>query len=348
MDVMIPLLGLTPHGGNRVLIQIANALVAAGHRCVLHASAGPEGHPFVIDGRVEIRRVGPGRAPKPLRWAWLLLSVGWRARQVDVVLANHFLTAFPARFASAAWRRNVFHFVQGMEYRAYRPTLSRVAKTLCRWAWGGSGVIAANPHVAQELALLGSSPEMTVDLGIAPVFLMTPRLPSGSEQTDVVCMLRHEHYKRLDRLLAVAAALQRDGRTVLGICQNASMASLYARQFTRVAQPDSDASLIHLYDSAKVFLLTSEYEGFALPPLECMARGVPAVLFPCRGPMVYAQDGVNCVVVGDVDAAVREVNALLDDPQRYERLSKAGLATAQRFDATPAIEKVVQHITGQF
>ena len=39
----------------------------------------------------------------------------------------------------------------------------------------------------------------------------------------------------------------------------------------------SDDKLYSLYTNASLFLMPSMYEGFGLPPLEAMAKGVPVV-----------------------------------------------------------------------
>lgn len=44
----------------------------------------------------------------------------------------------------------------------------------------------------------------------------------------------------------------------------------------------SDEELEDLYDRAKVFLFLSEYEGFAMTPLEALAHGVPSVLLDTK------------------------------------------------------------------
>src|SRR5690625_7346132 len=55
-------------------------------------------------------------------------------------------------------------------------------------------------------------------------------------------------------------------------------------------------------DRCRIFLLASEHEGFALPPLEAMARGLAVVTFPAGGPSVYVKKDVHAAVVSDCSA----------------------------------------------
>ena len=349
MNVVIPILGLTTHGGNRVLIQIANELVRSGHECTIVTSWASADCPFSVDPRVAIERRGPRTAHKLLRWLYLLTILTWRMRGADAVLANHFLTAIPARLAVFAWKTRVLYLVQGIEYRAYAAPWSNITEGLCRRTWRTGTLIAANPYLDDELRRLGASPAFVLRLGVDEAFLTTPVADDERKLFDVVCMLRREHYKRADRLLEITRELMRLGRTVLCICPDAELAASHQASFTQIARPDSDQALIALYDSAKIFLLTSDHEGFALPPLECMARGLPPVMFPCGGPSVYARDGENCVVVGDAstDTAVTEIVSLLADVSRYARLSERARATARGYAMSPAVKALMPVLLGE-
>jgi L-malate glycosyltransferase len=90
------------------------------------------------------------------------------------------------------------------------------------------------------------------------------------------------------------------------------------------------ASVDELLACADVFLLPSENESFGLAALEAMASGAPVVASRVGGlPEVVPSDDVGFLLpVGDVDAMAAAALSVLRDPERWDRVSKAGRAHA--------------------
>src|SRR3954454_9175042 len=89
----------------------------------------------------------------------------------------------------------------------------------------------------------------------------------------------------------------------------------------------SDAELVELMGSAEVACVPSLYEGFSLPTAELMACATPLVVSRAGAiPEVVGPDGVCADVVtpGDVGELSEGMAALLDHPQRRERMGAAG------------------------
>lgn len=87
------------------------------------------------------------------------------------------------------------------------------------------------------------------------------------------------------------------------------------------------------FNSAKVFVLTSEREGFPNVFLEAMACGLPCVVSDCGDILDLARDGTNSLVVRDPkDAAgfARAIESLLADAGLRQRLSGAALETIKQ------------------
>ena len=86
--------------------------------------------------------------------------------------------------------------------------------------------------------------------------------------------------------------------------------------------------LVALYTAAEVFVFTSAYEGFGLPPLEAMACGTPAVVFDNSSLPEVSGAAASVVPDGDAGAMAAAINRLLDDPAERERRRTEGLAWA--------------------
>jgi glycosyltransferase involved in cell wall biosynthesis len=96
-----------------------------------------------------------------------------------------------------------------------------------------------------------------------------------------------------------------------------------------------DASELEgLYAAASCFVFPSLYEGFGLPVLEAMARGVPVA---CSGRGALDEIAGDAALRFDPESEAEIAGALerlLSDPAEAERLRQAGYAQARRFTWT--------------
>jgi hypothetical protein len=92
----------------------------------------------------------------------------------------------------------------------------------------------------------------------------------------------------------------------------------------------SDEELEQLYRRAWVFCLPSKYEGFGLPYVEAMARGLPVVATPNPGSRYLTRDGLDGMLVQD-DAVGLAISQLIRDPVRRAILAQDGRRRAAEF-----------------
>jgi glycosyltransferase involved in cell wall biosynthesis len=104
------------------------------------------------------------------------------------------------------------------------------------------------------------------------------------------------------------------------LARSTAAARIHARAYV------SDAELSALYASASVFAFLSDYEGFAMTPLEALAAGIPVVLLDTEvAREIY---GPAAIYVArpepDLIAAALE-RALLDEHERTRILDAADI-----------------------
>ena len=102
----------------------------------------------------------------------------------------------------------------------------------------------------------------------------------------------------------------------------------------------SDADLVDLMGSAEVACVPSLYEGFSLPTAELMACATPLVVSRAGAiPEVVGPDGecADLVTPGDVGELETALAALLDDPERRERMGAAGRQRVQELFSWRAV-----------
>lgn len=96
------------------------------------------------------------------------------------------------------------------------------------------------------------------------------------------------------------------------------------------------------YDTAKVFIFPSLYEGFGLPPLEAMAHGTPVVASNTSSlPEVVGKAAVlvNPENVFEISRAIHRV--LTDQPLR-EKMKIAGKEQAQKFSWESSVRRMIE------
>jgi glycosyltransferase involved in cell wall biosynthesis len=104
--------------------------------------------------------------------------------------------------------------------------------------------------------------------------------------------------------------------------------------------PVSDEKLEELYLSASVLMLPSRCEGFGLPALEAMVRGVPVIVAATTSlPEVVGEAGIQ-VPAGDVEGFARALVEVLRDPARQNHLSAAGAARAKQMSWSATAERL--------
>jgi len=93
----------------------------------------------------------------------------------------------------------------------------------------------------------------------------------------------------------------------------------------------SQADLDALYRGADVFVYPSLYEGFGLPVLEAMARGVPTVVSDSSSLPEVSGDAALGVDPRSVRQIARAIESVLSDGNLADRLAARGRARAEQF-----------------
>jgi glycosyltransferase involved in cell wall biosynthesis len=102
-----------------------------------------------------------------------------------------------------------------------------------------------------------------------------------------------------------------------------------------------DATLAALYESASVLAFPSLYEGFGLPLLEAMSRGVPAVIGEAGALPELGLTAAIAVEPEDSDAIAGALERLLSDAPLRQRLGDEGKRRAADFTWDKAAEQTL-------
>ena len=98
----------------------------------------------------------------------------------------------------------------------------------------------------------------------------------------------------------------------------------------------------YYYNSARIFVHTSEREGFPNVFLEAMMCGLPCVVSNCGDITDIARDGYNSLLIQDfydVEGFARAITSLLENEKLYNEISQNALQTAKSLSADDIINR---------
>jgi len=105
----------------------------------------------------------------------------------------------------------------------------------------------------------------------------------------------------------------------------------------------SDEEFVKQYARASIAIVPSVYEGFGLPVGEAMASGIPVISTTGGALPEVAGDAAVLVPPKDPAALAKAIIDLLSDPERAEKLGKAGYKRVmEQFTWKNAAEKTVE------
>ncbi len=197
--------------------------------------------------------------------------------------------------------------------------------------------------------LLGTAAERidVVPLGLGAVQRVRPlgegetreRLDLG-ERRVVLSLSAKRPHKNLMALIGALARVPAEQRPLLILPGYSTdhESQLRARAAAAGVEDDvrflswiSTEELEGLWAMAQAFVYPSLYEGFGLPVLEAMARGVPVACSNASSVPEVAGDAALLFDPHDESAIADSLKRLLSDPALCKDLRERGLARAQRF-----------------
>ncbi len=320
-------------GGERALLELARGL-------------SPRHQVHLILGRYRPNATYPELASFPhTRFRgprWLLGSPA-----ADVVVAN----SFGANLLALRHGARTVYWMHSARSRflapgAVAPTLL-VRRALDWLAVRRDARLVANSYFAGERlrTLYGRAPDAVVYPGVdLDVFR-----PADGAGDYALAVGRIAPEKGLDRLLSMWRDLPDVPLHVVGDGDPGYVRWLRssAPGNVRFFGPMDAASLVSMYQGARLAVFTPYAEELGIAPLEAMACGVPVVAWREGGLAETVLDGSTGYLVLDQESFRQRVRVLAHDDPLRETLSRAARTRAEEFSwtrAVAAIERICEEV----
>jgi glycosyltransferase involved in cell wall biosynthesis len=206
-------------------------------------------------------------------------------------------------------------------------------------------IIVVSQFTAKQVQdLLGVEPSR---IRVIPHGVHSPRLLTRQEEKMVLSVGAIQLRKNTARLIEAFEALPDEWSLVLagaadgyGAEQILSRIQMSpAKDRIQVAGYVSAEELERLYARAAIFAFPSLDEGFGMPVLDAMARGVPVVTSNCSAMPDVAGDAALLVDPNETGEIAAALLALAGSKERRESLSAAGRIRAESFSWRRALEQ---------
>jgi glycosyltransferase involved in cell wall biosynthesis len=345
-------------GIGRYTYEILSRLVPMGHEWFLYSH-----RPLVVGNwNFENVHLRAGNVPKRLlRMLWLQSVMPFQANRDRVDLfwspAHRLPTLIPARIARVVtihdlvWKhagetmRPMSRWLDAMLMPEAVRLADRIitvsahtATDLLREMPNAQGKVYSIPLGVSSLAPAASR-ESLASLGLVePYFLFVGTL---EPRKNLVRLL--EAFSRLPDSLRYSAVLAIAGGNGWGGVDVATIARKYGVQDrVRVLGYMSEEQLATLYTHALFLAMPSLYEGFGLPLIEAMSRGISVLTSNCSSMPEVAGDAGILVAPNDVDAIAQGLLKLLSNNEQRGVLASRAIANSERFSWTRAAENTMK------
>jgi glycosyltransferase involved in cell wall biosynthesis len=283
------------------------------------------------------------------------------ARHADVDVVHSLASTAPLRgsFRRVVTIHDVIYRIHPEAHAGWRSLALRALVPLA--ARRSDRVIVPSKSTRDDLIRLLKVPGKKIDL--VPNGLGTPpavrwdseeelrrRYDLGTRPLVLTVSLKRPH-KNLLRLLEAIALIPRERRPILVLAGHrtpyedelrARAAELGLVDETRFLAWIPAEELEGLYRASSCFVFPSLYEGFGLPVLEAMARGLPVA---CSDRGALAEVAGNAALTFDPERPheiAAAIETLLADTAERERLRRAGRENAARFTWDEAARRTLE------
>ena len=300
--ICIPLIGAKYHGGIRIIFKIADHLTSIGLKVTILCPRAAWSPIYKMNSGVEVVLLDARNIFHYLLLLWSYFSI----RKNSIFILSHWLTGFIYSLSPGAKRKNAIYFVQDSEEVFFKKStlIGKFLRFFVFWGYrnSASSFIVTTNYGERKLRVIVQN----LSVSISKVILGVDKQvfypdPSVLKKNVILFFPRRGWFKDFDLLKDVFKSLYFNGALYdyefWFVSQEADLFSSFDK-FDRVKffSIKSDEELREIYNSAKLLIHTSKYEGVCLPILEALSCGTFVIATNSFGPLTYLSRSNSRVV----------------------------------------------------
>lgn len=335
-------------GGNRVFVELANQLCDSHSVCIVYPNNSSDVNTFHKEEGVQLIKIGKS-ATSRLAKLWNMVCCIRYLNKLDStfkLICSDPIFCLLLRFVR--YKERIYRFIQADDYRIYddgnilgKGVFLKFYKRLCLYSYQQKINFIFNSRFVYETFCADAHRTDVVFRKVHPainheIFAPVERALSPFHGCSLCLIARKHPWKGLKTFFNVYRNLPEVAKELISdvtLVSHDDLSSFDTRGMN-IIKPTCDEDIAKVYQSSDIFISTSWWEGFGLPPLEAMSCGCPVICSDSGGVNEYAKPGDNCLMFQpkNEEQLKSVLLKLLDDRNLRETLAIQGIKTAKDFN----------------
>lgn len=340
-------------GGNRVIIELSNILVKSNTYKVdlVYPNNSDENNTFFIDTRINLVCIGKkanGKISKLLNILKLFKYINKNYQFESIIFSDPIMSIC----LPLSKHLNLFRFVQADDYRIFddlmilkNTLLLNIYKLFTKLSYQYNVKYIFNSRYTYDKFIqVSKRGDISFNLlhpAVNHEIFMNQNIRSKTELN--ICLIARKHpLKGFVDFLKPFNEGKFYGINHVYIISHDDLSDFDLSKVTLV-KPNNDKEIAYYMNKSHIFVFTSWWEGFGLPPLEAMACGCAIVTTNAGGISEYAIALENSLVyeARNQHELIKSLNMLILDKNLQENLSKNAIKKTNEFSWEKSTEQLL-------
>lgn len=331
-------------GGTRVFVELANKLCISHEVYLIYPNNSHSISHFNLSDAVNLISVGKFRNTKLNKIINLFKVIQYLNSNFNDAIIIYTDPLFSI-IANLIKSNNKYRFIQADDYAIFDDglvlgdgLLLSIYKTLTQYSYSyNCNYIFNSKYVYEQYVKISKRQDVPFNLvhpAINETFISSPN--NRGNKINICLVARKHPWKGLTTFIDAYKELDVAIKEQLGEVFLISHDCLDAFDISgmNIIRPQNDMEIAHVYKSCDIFISTSWWEGFGLPPIEAMGCGCATIVSDSGGVNEYARPTENCLMYKpkDIEGLKNCLSILFNNPTMRHQLSMNGYNTAKKFN----------------